>query len=126
MPPSASPPTHEAQARDCLATLHRMSDDTSAATSAAHEEFHFALYEAAQSAWLLRLIKPVWETSERYCLEEPQCRQLAARRDEHEQILEACIANDPDRAADALHDHLATTANNIAVAMGGEALYEFG
>ena len=68
----------------------------------------------------------MWETSERYCLEQPQCRQLAARRDEHEQILEACIANDPDRAADALHDHLATTANNIAVAMGGEPLYELG
>ena len=32
-------PDDEARARDCLATLHRMSDDTSAATSAAHEEF---------------------------------------------------------------------------------------
>jgi DNA-binding GntR family transcriptional regulator len=119
-------PAHEAQARVCLATLHRMSDDTSAATSAAHEEFHFALYQAADSAWLLRLIKPVWETSERYCLETPQCRQLVARRDEHEQILEACVAKDSDRAARALHDHLATTANNIAVAMGGKPLYELG
>jgi DNA-binding GntR family transcriptional regulator len=116
--------TDEAQARSCLAALHRMSDDTSAATSAAHEEFHFALYQAAQSAWLLRLIKPVWETSERYCLETPQCRQLAARRGEHEQILEACVANDPERADAALREHLATTANNIAVALGGEPLYE--
>jgi DNA-binding GntR family transcriptional regulator len=116
--------TDAAQARVCLAALHRMSDDTSAATSAAHEQFHFALYQAAQSAWLLRLIKPVWETSERYCLETPQCRQLAARRGEHEQILEACVANDPERADAALREHLATTANNIAVALGGEALYE--
>ena len=119
-------PAHEAQARVCLATLHRMSDDASAAASVAHEEFHFALYQAAESAWLLRLIKPVWETSERYCLETPQCRQLVARRDEHEQILEACVANDSDRAARALRDHLATTANNIAVAMGGKPLYELG
>jgi len=117
-------PAHEAQARACLATLHRMSDDTSAATSAAHEEFHFALYEAAQSAWLMRLIRPVWETSERYCLESPKCRQLAARSGEHDQILDACVAKDPERAAVALHDHLATTANNIAVEMGGEPLYE--
>jgi DNA-binding GntR family transcriptional regulator len=116
--------TDAAQARARLAALHRMSDDTSAATSAAHEQFHFALYQAAQSAWLLRLIKPVWETSERYCLETPQCRQLAARRGEHEQILEACVVNDPERADAALREHLATTANNIAVALGGEALYE--
>jgi DNA-binding GntR family transcriptional regulator len=115
---------HEAQARTRLTALHRMSDDTSAATSAAHAAFHFALYRAAQSAWLLRLVKPVWETSERYCLETPQCRQLAARRGEHEQILEACVANDPERAELALRDHLATTANNIAVALGGEVLYE--
>jgi DNA-binding GntR family transcriptional regulator len=117
-------PAHEARAQACLAALHRMPDDTSAATSAAHADFHFALYQAAQSAWLLRLIKPVWETSERYCLETPQCRQLAARRGEHEQILEACVANDPERADAALRDHLATTANNIAVALGGEPLYE--
>ena len=117
-------PAHETQARHCLETLHRMSDDNSAATSTAHEEFHFALYAAADSAWLLRLIRPVWETSERYCLEVPECRQLAARTGEHEEILEACVANQPDRAAVALTKHLAATANNIAVAMGGEPLYE--
>ena len=36
------------------------------------------------------------------------------------------MANDSNRAARALHDHLATTANNIAVAMGGQPLYELG
>ncbi len=110
---------HGETARQRLATLQRMSDDTSAATSVAHADFHFALYEAADSAWLLRLIRPVWETSERYCLEVPQCRRLAARAGEHQAILDACVAHDPDRAALALHDHLATTANFIAEAMGG-------
>jgi DNA-binding GntR family transcriptional regulator len=100
-----------------------MSDDNSATTSDAHYTFHFSLYAAADSAWLLRLIRPVWETSERYCLEVPQSRQLAARTGEHEEILEACAANDPERAALALHDHLATTANNIAASMGGGPLY---
>ncbi len=65
----------------------------------------------------------MWETSERYCLAVPQCRQLAARAGEHRAILDACVAHEPDRAALALHDHLATTANNIAVAMGGEPLF---
>jgi DNA-binding GntR family transcriptional regulator len=113
----------EAVVRRALAALNEMSDDSSAETSAAHERFHFALYTAAESTWLVRLIRPVWETSERYCLEVPQCRQLAARRSEHEQIVDACAAGDPDRAALALHRHLATTANNIAVAMGGEPLF---
>jgi DNA-binding GntR family transcriptional regulator len=117
---------HEASAGQRLATLNHMTDDNSATTSAAHEAFHFALYDAADSAWLLRLIRPVWETSERYCLEVPQCRQLAARVPEHEAILDACAGNDPDRAAVALHDHLATTANHVSVAMGGEPLFELG
>jgi DNA-binding GntR family transcriptional regulator len=113
-------------ARRRLDELGTMSDDNSAATSAAHAAFHFALYEAAESAWLIRLIRPVWETAERYCLEVPQCRQLEAREHEHEAILEACIAHDPDRAAIALRDHLATTANNISAAMGAGPQFDIG
>jgi DNA-binding GntR family transcriptional regulator len=114
---------HEQHARDMLSALNALPDDNSAATSTAHAGFHFALYEAADSAWLIRLIRPVWETSERYCLEVPSCRQLVGRRHEHETILGSCVAHDPDRAALALHDHLATTANSIAVAMGSEKLF---
>ena len=113
---------HKDVAHARFGELHRMSDDNSAAASIAHAAFHFALYDVADSAWLLRLIRPVWESSERYCLETPQCRQLEARIGEHEAILAACVANDPDRAAIALHNHLATTANNIAEAMGSAPL----
>ncbi|MGB0093467.1 MAG: GntR family transcriptional regulator [Solirubrobacteraceae bacterium] len=112
----------ESTARRRLVDLQRRPDDNSAATSVAHAEFHFALYEAADSAWLLRLIRPLWETAERYCLAVPECRQLAGRRREHEEILDACVAHDPDRAGLALRDHLARTADNIAVAMGSEPL----
>jgi DNA-binding GntR family transcriptional regulator len=119
-------PGRETLARDRLDQLDGLSDDNSAGTSASHAAFHFALYEAADSAWLLRLIRPVWETSERYCLEVPACRQLVERRHEHEEILAACIAHDADRAALALHDHLATTANYIAREMGGERLLAAG
>jgi DNA-binding GntR family transcriptional regulator len=117
---------HQATASQRLGVLEQMSDDNSAPTWAAHAAFHFALYDAADSAWLLRLIRPVWETSERYCLEVPGCRQLAARRHEHQAILDACAAHDRDRAALALHDHLATTANSISIAMGGELLFALG
>jgi DNA-binding GntR family transcriptional regulator len=114
----------EERARKTLSELNAMPDDNSAGTSAVHERFHFALYRAADSAWLMRLIRPVWETAERSCLELPSCRQLQARRGEHQEILDACVAHDPARAAVALSDHLATTANTIAHEMGGASLFE--
>ena len=114
-----------AHARGCLRILEDSSDDPEI-RSIAHTDFHFALYRAAESTWLLRLIRPVWETSERYCLEAPACLGLATRAAEHEEILAACEAHDPDRAASALYDHLVTTANALAVEMGGEPLYDIG
>jgi DNA-binding GntR family transcriptional regulator len=116
----------EELARRRLTALEARPDDSSATTSAAHTAFHLALYQGADSAWLLRLIRPVWETSERYCLAFPESRQLAERGHEHEAIVAACSAHDPDKAALALHDHLATTANSVSIAMGGEPLLELG
>src|SRR5882672_1849141 len=36
------------------------------AARAAHDAFHFTLYSASGSEWLVRLIRPAWENSERY------------------------------------------------------------
>jgi DNA-binding GntR family transcriptional regulator len=114
---------HARHARRCLAELERRTEVVSAEFARAHARFHFALYDAAGSTWLLRLIRPVWETSERYCLQDPEALQLAARSGEHAAILEACEANDPARAGQALHRHLATTANHLATAMGSGPLF---
>jgi len=90
----------------------------------AHTDFHFALYGAAGSRWLIRLITPLWESSERYRLAWlPIQRNLAERLGEHERILEACVHRDGPRAALELHDHLARTANLVAEQMGGQALF---
>jgi DNA-binding GntR family transcriptional regulator len=113
-------------ARESLAALEARADEASVATSEAHARFHFALYDAADSLWLLRMIRPVWQVSERYALEWPQVRRLSERAAEHREILAACEAHDPDRAASALRDHLAATANSLATAMGGEPLYGLG
>lgn len=112
------------RARQSLQELNAMSDDSSTDTTAAHEAFHFSLYRGAGSSWMLRTIRPLWETSERYCLSMPESRQLKQRTGEHEAILEACIARQPDRAGSALYNHLATTANNLAVRMGHGPLYK--
>lgn len=90
-----------------------------------HTEFHFTLYAAAGSRWLLRLITPLWESSERYRRASfPVQRRLSERQSEHEAILAACDRSDPDAAAAAMHNHLAVSANLLAGAMGGGELFE--
>ena len=92
----------------------------------AHAAFHFALYDAARSAWLLRLIRPAWDSCERY---RPVLLAKGAVQDRHEELdvelLEACAAHDPDRAAKALHDHLELAADIYAVELKGRSIFAF-
>ena len=113
-----------ALAGERLDSLERLPDDNSPETWAAHTAFHFALYEAADSSWLLRLIQPLWETSQRYRLAVRVARKLDTRRAEHHLMLRACVDHDAELAARSLHDHLTTTANVVAEAMGGTRLFE--
>ncbi len=92
----------------------------------AHGAFHFALYEAARSAWLLRLIRPAWDSCERY---RPVLLAKGAVQDQHEaldgELLAACEAHDGDRAAQALHDHLELAADIYAVELKGRSIFAF-
>lgn len=111
---------HEALERQAKA----LADGDSKRAWIAHGNFHFALYEASGSRWLPRLIKPLWESSERYRLASHPIRDsLVDRRTEHARILETCVRHDPGRAARELYDHLARTANAIAESMGREAVF---
>jgi len=112
-----------ALASERLRALDECSDEHSPETWAAHTAFHFALYEAADSRWLLRLIEPLWETSQRYRLAANVAPKLRVRSAEHEVILAACIDHDSELAARSLHNHLASTANVVSQAMGGAALF---
>jgi len=92
-----------------------------------HAGFHFTLYEAAHSAWLLRLIRPAWDSCERY---RPVL--LAATgdlQDRHEQLdeelLASCVAHDPERAATALHSHLESAGDFYAVELKGRSIFAF-
>jgi DNA-binding GntR family transcriptional regulator len=92
----------------------------------AHGEFHFALYEAARSPWLVRLIRPAWDSCERY---RPVLFAKGAVQDRHEEIdtelLAACEAHDPERAAAALREHLETAADIYAVELKGRSIFAF-
>lgn len=92
---------------------------------ATHTSFHFAIYGAAQSRWLVRLITPLWESSERYRRASlPIQRSLRERQSEHERMLAACVARDPECAARETSNHLARTANLLAQTMGSGPLFE--
>lgn len=110
--------------QEALAALNKLGDQSTPATWAAHTAFHFSLYEPAGSAWLVRLIRPLWESSERYRLAAPTRRKLSMRRDEHERILRACVEHQPAVARAELHNHLARTANMVARSMGGRDLFD--
>jgi DNA-binding GntR family transcriptional regulator len=112
-------------ARDFLdqyATAHRRGDTREARR--AHTDFHFTLYAAAGSDWLVRVIRPAWENAERYRAVSLHRRgTLGQRQREHARILDACARRDPDAAAAELHRHLAATANLVARQMGADELF---
>ena len=84
------------------------------AARAAHDAFHFTLYGASGSEWLVRLIRPAWENSERYrALATPSVEMIRSRQVEHERILALCAAGDAADAADALRSHLQLTENLV-------------
>jgi DNA-binding GntR family transcriptional regulator len=72
----------------------------------AHTELHFTLYRASGSYWLVHSIEAVWRNSERYRFAVTPHHGDPALHREHDPILEACIAQDPARAGEALVEHL--------------------
>jgi DNA-binding GntR family transcriptional regulator len=118
----------EQAARSHLAELDgaRRAGDARTAVRA-HTAFHFTLYEAARSGWLLRLIRPAWDSCERYrpvllgAGGSPQDRHAELDRE----LLDACAAQDPDRAAAALHAHLELATDIYRVELAGRSIFAF-
>ena len=75
----------------------------------AHTDFHFTLYDASQSSWLVALIRPAWDRSERFrpalftAEDEPAG---APPRSWTSALLAACARTTRDAAAQALYEHL--------------------
>ncbi|HVM16638.1 MAG TPA: GntR family transcriptional regulator [Gaiellaceae bacterium] len=90
----------------------------------AHAAFHLGLYDASGSRWLPRLIRPLWENSERYRIASLHASgSLQRRTREHQRIVEACAAHDADAADEALRSHLVLTANLVARWLGEDDLF---
>ena len=88
-----------------------------------HSELHLALYRAARSAWLLRVIQPLWESSERYRLAMPTSSDAASNVRSHELLVQACVRHQPERAALELTVHLVATANSLAAQLTSGPLF---
>ena len=92
----------------------------------AHGGFHFALYEASRSTWLVRLIRPAWESCERY--RAALLAQQGSLQDRHQEIdqelLAACAAREPERAADALFRHLELFGDFYSRELGGRGIFQ--
>jgi DNA-binding GntR family transcriptional regulator len=85
------------------------------AAFAADFDFHFTIYRSAGSAWLMRLITPLWESSERYRRAgAPGTYEFAEREAEHGAILDALSAHDGHQAGQAMQHHLDQSAKRIA------------
>jgi DNA-binding GntR family transcriptional regulator len=92
-----------------------------------HSAFHLALYEAARSFWLLRLIRPCWDSCERY--RPVLLTGKGGLQDRHmeldAELLAACVAREADTAAEALHAHLELASAIYAVELGGRSIFAF-
>lgn len=84
----------------------------------AHREFHFVLYAASDSPWLMRAIEPVWQNSERYRFAAPGGdHDLARSHQEHLEILQACRNGDADGAVTAVRKHILGAMSRIRQAL---------
>jgi DNA-binding GntR family transcriptional regulator len=92
-----------------------------------HTAFHFTLYEAAHSSWLLRTIRPCWDSCERY--RPVLLGETGALQDRHEELdgelVAACAAHDSDRAAAAMHAHLQLATDIYTVELKGRSIFAF-
>ncbi|QQE80499.1 GntR family transcriptional regulator [Alicyclobacillus sp. SO9] len=76
----------------------------------AHEKFHFGLYTLSGSVWMVRMIRLLWDTSERFRRLSIHHRgSIEDRMQEHMEILETCKRQEAERASDLMGEHLHRT-----------------
>ncbi len=107
--------------------VHEMDDvrDDVMSLTAVNRRFHFTLFEAAEMPQLVRVLRILWDSSDRYRLQylmSPDNRQLV--HDQHQRMMQAVTAGDVEAFLDESHKHrahaIAALAETFAAA-GDEA-----
>ncbi len=102
--------------RKIVAEMDEVGDDMVELT-AVNRRFHFTLFEAAQMPHLVRLLRMLWDSSDRYrarYLRVPENRQQA--HDQHHRIMQAIADGDVDRVIEEKTLHRAHAINALAEA----------
>jgi DNA-binding GntR family transcriptional regulator len=97
-------------------------------TLRSHTDFHFAIYEASGSSWLVALIQPGWNRSERHrpALLISDVQLQLDHRELDDALLAACVARDPAAAAAALYDHLELANRMFEHELSGRGIFDRG
>jgi DNA-binding GntR family transcriptional regulator len=113
-----------AHGRSLLAGKHQAEErgDVMAARDL-HERFHFSLYEASGSDWIMRSIHPLWRNSERYRVESMRNVAHFRRNDaEHDLLVEALERHDGVGAVELIVSHLRRTVELIDSSLAASEL----
>jgi DNA-binding GntR family transcriptional regulator len=79
-----------------------------------HRAFHFSLFSACDSPWLIRFLSTLYDHSERYRrFSTLYATEPRASDEEHRQIMDAVLRRDARLATTLLHDHLERTAQVV-------------
>ncbi len=106
-----------ARLREIVHEMEQVQDDVMSLTSV-NRRFHFTLFEAAEMPQLVRVLRILWDSSDRYRLRylmSPENRQLV--HDQHHRMMQAVADGDVESFVDESHKH-----RNHAIAALAEAL----
>lgn len=83
-----------------------------------HKHYHFALFAACPSALLLSMIDSLFDRAERYRRFSAMHRQTERHKsNEHQQLMEAVLSRDKDKAVGLLRRHIEHTQDSITDAI---------
>jgi len=109
-----------ARLREIVREMDEVQDDVISLT-AVNRRFHFTLFEAAEMPQLVRVLRILWDSSDRYRLRylmSPENRQLV--HDQHQRMMQAVANGDVATFLDESHKHrdhaIAALADTFAVA----------
>ncbi|WP_439253892.1 GntR family transcriptional regulator [Pseudomonas monteilii] len=86
--------------------------------SARHKAFHFALFSACPSPLMLRMIDSLFDRAERYRRFSAKQRIVERHKgNEHQELMEASLARDSERAVTLLRNHIQNTLGRVIEAL---------
>jgi DNA-binding GntR family transcriptional regulator len=92
----------------------------------AHTDFHFTIYDACDAPWLLQMIRPAWDRTERFrpALFTGAGELQDRHREIDERLLDAVAGRDADRATSTLFEHLDLAGRFYGPELGDRGIFE--